>query len=356
MGISIQSAVLRASATTTDAPAGNSTPGAGGDFFASLLSSQLLGLPIDGTETGSGNATEKAQPLDEQATDPNALLMAGLAVGPAVLPNTLPNSKEATGLSGDGKVASGGNSPTDLLSQLTSLNADSAKLSTQPALSADTAVTDKGSDSGLSGLESFQALLAKGDATGAGTASGSGGDKPGENPQGNQPAGLSASALQNAQANNAAKQAEGNLAVRTPLHTPGWSQDLGGQVVWMARHDQQSAVLNINPPQLGPVNISLNINGDQASATFASPHAEVRQAIEDALPRLREMLSGAGINLGQANVGSQLAGQSNNGQPQSFASPRSEPDNAILRETSGQIAITSTGTLSGGRGAVDLFA
>lgn len=355
MGISIQSAVLRSSATT-DASTGNSAPSAGGDLFASLLSSQLLGLPVDGTQVTDGKTTAKDPAQDTQATDPSTLLMAGMAVAPTILQNTLPNAKDATSISGDNTLANKGNTPEDLLSQLTGLTADASKLSAQQGLPADPTATDKGSDAGLGSVESFQALLAKGDAQGQVDTSSSNGEKSGENPQSNQPASLTAAAPQNAQAANAAKQAEANLQVRTPLHSAGWSQDLGGQVVWMTRHDQQSAVININPPQLGPVNISLNINGDQASATFVSPHAEVRQAIEDALPRLREMLSGAGINLGQANVGSQLAGQSNNGQPQTFASPRSEPDNAILRETSGQIAVTSTGLLSGGRGAVDLFA
>lgn len=127
-------------------------------------------------------------------------------------------------------------------------------------------------------------------------------------------------------------------------------------MVWLARNDQQSAQISITPPQLGPIQITLNLNGDQASAVFASPHAEVRQAIQDALPQLRDMLSAAGINLGQANVGSQLAQQGREFAEQFAAGNRSGGENAIL-PADDQAAVHSAGLpLQRGRGMVDLFA
>lgn len=143
-------------------------------------------------------------------------------------------------------------------------------------------------------------------------------------------------------------------AVSSPLGDARWPQDLGNQIVWLAKNDQQAAQINITPAQLGPIQISLNMNGDQATAVFASPHAEVRQAIEEALPRLREMLAGAGIELGQANVGAQLA-KDNRPQTQPEG-PRFSGDNAILRVDSGLSANASTHQTSVGRGLVDLFA
>jgi len=143
-------------------------------------------------------------------------------------------------------------------------------------------------------------------------------------------------------------------AVASPLGDARWPQELGNQIVWLAKNDQQAAQINITPAQLGPIQISLNMNGDQATAVFASPHAEVRQAIEEALPRLREMLAGAGIELGQANVGAQLA-KDNRPQTQPEG-PRFSGDNAILRVDSGLSANAATHQASIGRGLVDLFA
>lgn len=144
--------------------------------------------------------------------------------------------------------------------------------------------------------------------------------------------------------------------VATPLHEGRWSRDFGDKVIWLAKNEQQVAHININPPQLGPVHITLNLSGEQASAVFASPHAEVRQAIADAMPQLRDMLAGAGINLGQANVGSQMP-QQNGANPQQFSNAsRSGNDNAILHADGGQAATALPAAARSGRGLVDLFA
>lgn len=144
--------------------------------------------------------------------------------------------------------------------------------------------------------------------------------------------------------------------VNTPIHDSRWSQDFGEKIVWLAKNDQQVAQLNINPPQLGPMQITLNLNGDQASALFISAHAEVRQAIQDAMPQLREMLAGAGINLGQADVGAQSSQQDKGEKPQFSGSPRLEDDKAILRPENGEGTLTSLSSARSGRGMVDLFA
>jgi len=171
---------------------------------------------------------------------------------------------------------------------------------------------------------------------------------------------LTATSHAHAPAPQAAQTRDANPAtpISTPLHDNRWATDFGQKVVWMARAEQQNAQININPPQLGPIQITINLDGDKASAVFASPHSEVRQAIETAMPRLREMLADAGINLGQANVGSQFAQQQN---PQENRQGTSESgrlavDNAILP---GQAGLATGGTVAiaqGAKGLVDLFA
>lgn len=144
-------------------------------------------------------------------------------------------------------------------------------------------------------------------------------------------------------------------SIATPLHDPRWSQQLGDRLLWMSRGEIQSAQININPAQLGPIQINISLNGDQMTAHFISAHQEVRQILDDAMPRLREMLSGAGINLGQSNVGAQTQQQqggsafSMNGN-----SPRSGSEDVILSPNESN----STGLrpINQGRGLVDLFA
>jgi flagellar hook-length control protein FliK len=145
-------------------------------------------------------------------------------------------------------------------------------------------------------------------------------------------------------------------SITSTLNSPNWSKDFGSRVVWLAKNDQQVAHININPPQLGPVQISISLNGDQANTVFTSPHAEVRQAIQDSLPQLREMFSAAGISLGQANVGSQLPSQNREAAFQFANEARGAGENAILSPDSHASSSPAGIPIQRGRGLVDLFA
>lgn len=90
--------------------------------------------------------------------------------------------------------------------------------------------------------------------------------------------------------------------------TTGWNQAIGQKVVWMAKNEQMSASLSLNPPDLGPMKVVISVSDNIATANFVSAHPDVRQALETALPRLREMLGEAGIQLGQAHVGAGTSG------------------------------------------------
>lgn len=98
--------------------------------------------------------------------------------------------------------------------------------------------------------------------------------------------------------------AAGPLAdkIAPQVGSKGWDQAFAQKVVWMVAGAQQSASLTLNPPDLGPLQVVLNVSNAQATANFIAAQPEVRQALEAAMPRLREMLEDAGIQLGQANV------------------------------------------------------
>lgn len=144
--------------------------------------------------------------------------------------------------------------------------------------------------------------------------------------------------------------------IAKPTHTDTWPQQFGEKIVWMARNDQQTAQINISPPQLGPVQITLNLNGDNATVLFASPHAEVRQIIESSLPQLREMLASAGISLGESNVGANMAQQNPNNPFMMANKNQSTHENAILPANDAVPTASSGQVQKAGRGLVDLFA
>jgi flagellar hook-length control protein FliK len=95
----------------------------------------------------------------------------------------------------------------------------------------------------------------------------------------------------------------GHVDKLTPaVGTPAWDQALGQKIVWMAQGGEQTATLTMNPPDLGPMQVVLSVSNNQATVDFMSAQPEVRQALESALPRLREMMGESGVQLGQANV------------------------------------------------------
>lgn len=123
-------------------------------------------------------------------------------------------------------------------------------------------------------------------------------------------------------------------ASRTPkidsaVGAPGWDEALGQKVVWLVSQQQQVAELHLNPPDLGPLEVVLTVSNDQASALFVSPHASVREAIESALPRLREMMAENGITLGNATV-SDDSFQGQAGTEREHHSPQRRADTELL--------------------------
>lgn len=104
------------------------------------------------------------------------------------------------------------------------------------------------------------------------------------------------------------------IEIPVPVQQNGWGEALGNRVVWLANQQVQSAELHLNPPQLGPIDVQIRMADNQASIEFGAHHALVREAIESALPKLREMFAAQGLNLADVNVSQQ-----------SFAHGRQQP-------------------------------
>lgn len=155
------------------------------------------------------------------------------------------------------------------------------------------------------------------------------------------------------QIQGAANEAANHLAPR--VGTPGWDQSLGQKVVWMASNAQQSASLILNPPDLGPLQVVLNVSNNEATAQFTAAQPEVRQALEASMPKLREMLGEAGIQLGEASVSAGTPGNQQNTHSQQ-ARPSHEIDQTNDDIANASVQITSSKVMTGRQGMVDTFA
>lgn len=103
------------------------------------------------------------------------------------------------------------------------------------------------------------------------------------------------------------------LDIQPPVQSAVWSKVMSGRVVWMAKEGIQQAEIRLTPAKMGPVEVKLHVHNDQVNVTFLAQHAATRDALEQAIPRLRDSFNESGIQLANAEVGAdtpQSGGQS----------------------------------------------
>ncbi|MEQ8660350.1 MAG: flagellar hook-length control protein FliK, partial [Gammaproteobacteria bacterium] len=127
-----------------------------------------------------------------------------------------------------------------------------------------------------------------------------------------------------------------------PMHEPGlFAERLNQQVAVMVSQHASHARLAVNPAELGPVEVRVSVVGDEATIQLIATHAATREALEEALPRLRAAFADGGIALGDAAVFSQTperqaggrgeAGDAGHAARQHAGEPASEPVMQPLR-------------------------
>ena len=84
------------------------------------------------------------------------------------------------------------------------------------------------------------------------------------------------------------------------LDSPDFPQALADKVAWLVDKDIGSARLQINPPQLGPIDVHIEVQGDKAQVWLSAHSVVTREALEASSPKLRDMLGSQGF--AQVNV------------------------------------------------------
>jgi flagellar hook-length control protein FliK len=102
-----------------------------------------------------------------------------------------------------------------------------------------------------------------------------------------------------------APDASTSTPIREPVGSPRWAEAIGARLVLMTMRGQQEGSLTLTPDHLGPVEVQISVNKDTANVWFGAQHADTRAALADAMPRLRELLAGSGVSLGQSGVSEQ---------------------------------------------------
>lgn len=147
-----------------------------------------------------------------------------------------------------------------------------------------------------------------------------------------------------------------DMGVPQQVGGKGWDAAISDRVMWMLQGEQQFARLKLNPPNLGPLEVRLTVHQDQASVSFLAPQAAVREALEAALPRLREMFDQQSLQLVRADVGDPGAQQGGRTRdPEAGGGARAGRWGGESPEGTGD-ALAGPAPVAAGIGLVDLFA
>ena len=110
---------------------------------------------------------------------------------------------------------------------------------------------------------------------------------------------------------NAARAQDGREAplkqyttsVETPVQQQvKWGEQVAGKIAWMAGKSIQSADIQLNPPEMGPIDVRVQVHNEQASITVNAQNNQIRDMLELNSNRLREMLEENGMDLAEFDV------------------------------------------------------
>ncbi len=151
----------------------------------------------------------------------------------------------------------------------------------------------------------------------------------------------------------AAPHTDGRVAV--PLDNPGFGAALGTQVSVLIRDGVQTARLQLNPAEMGPITVQIVLDGSAARVDFQADLAGTRAVIEDSLPALAGALQDAGFTLAGGGVFQQTPGRQ--GQSQGEAAPQpGQPGQSDGTGAAANLRMPAAAPLRTQRGLVDLVA
>ena len=283
---------------TSQAPSGSATTGAtsgatpqqgkttGPSFIETLAQSQadanVTAAPAPEEVTGGKS---KTQSDDSKTASAASLAFISQALAAGVAGIQTPAQKPATAaaaqnVSADAVSLTSGPSVQSIVAKLTEATVDGLKAASDGTgtLKTDTPVAHgPGADGGSQAVSAFQAHMS-----------------------------VSSHLQPTASADPAASK------MSAPVGTAAFNDELGGKITWMAHQGVQSASLQLSPEHLGPVGVRIAVQDGSATVSFNASHPDTRAALEQALPRLRDMFATQGLTLSDASVSQ----QSPRGQPQ----------------------------------------
>jgi flagellar hook-length control protein FliK len=164
-------------------------------------------------------------------------------------------------------------------------------------------------------------------------------------------------------ANGAAKLAAENAAplrgyatsIDVPVGHAEWGDKLVGKLSWLTARNMSVAEIHLTPPDMGPMEVKVRVQNEQANITVHSANPVVRDQLELHSHRLRDMLGEQGLSLAGFDVSDSPRQQT--GEQGAGDGDGSRADSASLVAGDQEDENVSSGSLDlSWKGEVDIFA
>ncbi len=129
----------------------------------------------------------------------------------------------------------------------------------------------------------------------------------------------------NGHANLNQTQGMQQLSIAQPVYEDGWGHKFIETVRWMVNANHQRAEIKLDPPDLGPLKLDISLKQDHAQVMMVTHSSQVREVLDQHLPRLREMLASQGFESVDAQA-----------QDQQKQSQRQPQEQGVVQQLSGE--------------------
>ena len=90
--------------------------------------------------------------------------------------------------------------------------------------------------------------------------------------------------------------------LNTPLGRPNWGAAFSQRILWMVNTNIKSADIQIYPPELGPIKVTVQVQNDQIQVHFVAQNPIAKEALDQSMSKLREMFEQEGLDLVDVDV------------------------------------------------------
>ncbi|WP_448249292.1 flagellar hook-length control protein FliK [Thalassotalea agariperforans] len=129
------------------------------------------------------------------------------------------------------------------------------------------------------------------------------------------------------------------LAETIHIHRKDFVDSVKDKVLVMINQKLQQVDIKLDPPELGNVQVRVNLQGDAATVNFVVQNPQAKEALEQHMGKLREMLNESGVDVGEANVEQQnqqqgeFTEQEQRGESAGGLNPQNMVDDGVITTT-----------------------